>query len=163
MKLKDPARVHSEVSELGLGITRLRAMKLMKFPSGDHVTVSGNTHERSGGMRFRRNSPSELKRSMRKHRTWFICCAVKSKHAPAVRRHDCAQQRIVLSFAGEEVCDGSKLVFLIVEVGIRRRDVGRESISEISRGHVAQHTWPHVLSFDDSLTSNSDDQREREL
>ena len=30
---------------VGLGITRLRAMKLMKLPSGDHATVSGNTHE----------------------------------------------------------------------------------------------------------------------
>ncbi len=45
---------------VGLGATRLCAMKLMKFPSGDHVTVSGNTHAKSGGITFFRNSPSEL-------------------------------------------------------------------------------------------------------
>src|SRR5258705_5360616 len=50
---------------LGLGSARLWAMKLIEFPSGDQATVSGNTQERSGGIRLRRNRPSLLYRSMR--------------------------------------------------------------------------------------------------
>ena len=43
---------------VGLAGARFRAMKLMKFPSGDQETVSRKTQPRSGGVKFRRNKPS---------------------------------------------------------------------------------------------------------
>ena len=62
---------HDELrDEIGLAdraanvlFTALRAMKVMKFPSGDHVTVSAKTQARSGGVKFRKNLPSAEYRS----------------------------------------------------------------------------------------------------
>jgi len=40
---------------LGLAVARLCAMKVTRLLSGDHATVSGKTHDKVGGLRFRRN------------------------------------------------------------------------------------------------------------
>ena len=45
---------------VGLVTSRRRAMKFINRPSGDHATVSGKRQASSGGIRLRRNWPSEL-------------------------------------------------------------------------------------------------------
>jgi hypothetical protein len=45
-------------------------------------------------------------------------------------------------------------LFLVEIVG--RRHVGRQTISEVTRRHIAQHTRPHVLSFDYRFTTGGD-------
>ena len=140
------ARVPRKASGSDSAATRLRAMKLMKLPSGDHVTVSGKTQARSGGIRLRRNSSVGVVEIDAKRRTGFVRGAIKCKYTTAIGRDDRSYECFILAFAGEVVRDRWELVE-VFDLSRWRRNVRRKSISKVSRGHVAQHTRSHVLAI----------------